>query len=162
MFLANEILDMAIQFEKNGEAVYLSAAAKVLDPALSALLEWMAGEESRHAKCFFRLKQKKTGGDNHPFSQELSRELLDEMIGDQSFSLEDVDFSAIELQDDLVRTFMEFEKDTILFYEMLTPFIKDAETRTILETIIDEENNHIERLKAFWENEETRPAFSDC
>ena len=162
MFLANEILDMAIQFEKNGEAVYLGAAAKVSDPALSALLEWMAGEESRHAKCFSRLKQEKTGDDNQPFSQDLSRELLDEMIGEQSFSLDDVDFSAIEHQDDLVQTFVEFEKDTIIFYEMLTPFIEDPETQRTLEAIIDEENYHIERLRVFLENEETRPAFSDC
>lgn len=162
MFLANEILDMAIQFEKNGEAVYRRAVAKVSDPALSALLEWMAGEESRHAKCFSRLKQEKTGDDNQPFSQDLSRELLDEMIGERSFSLDDVDFSVIEHQDDLVRTFVEFERDTILFYEMLTPFIEDPETQRTLEAIIDEENHHIERLRAFLENEETRPAFSDC
>lgn len=161
MFLANEILDMAIRFEKNGEAVYLGAAARVSDSALSALLEWMAGEESRHAISFSRLKQHEIGGGNQPFSQDLNRELLDEMIGEQSFSLDDVDFSALEHQDDLVRTFVEFEKDTILFYEMLTPFIEDPETKRLLEAIIDEENNHIERLEAFLENEETRPAFSD-
>ena len=51
MFFADEILDMAVQFEKNGEAVYRRAAVKVSNPALSALLEWMAGEEARHRKC---------------------------------------------------------------------------------------------------------------
>ena len=83
------------------------------------------------------------------------------MIGEQSFSLGDIDFAAIRRQDDLVRSFMEFEKDTILFYEMLTPFIEDAETRRVIETIIDEENSHIERLKAFLENEESWPALSE-
>jgi rubrerythrin len=161
MFLADEILDMAIQFEKNGAAVYLGARENVSDPALAALLEWMADEESRHIKSFSRLKGK-AGGGGAPFSEQLTLELLDEMIGEQSFSLGDVDFSAIEHQDDLVRTFIEFERDTIIFYEMLMPFIEDGETRSVIESIIDEENGHIERLKAFLKNEEKRRVLSDC
>ncbi|WP_373501164.1 ferritin family protein [Desulfococcus sp.] len=161
MFLANEVFDMAVQFEKNGEAVYRSAVSNVPDPALAALLEWMADEESRHAAFFSRLKAKKAAG-RHPFSRELTRELLDEMIGEQTFSLGDADFSAIEHQEELIRIFLEFEKDTIIFYEMLTPFIEDAETRASVETIIDEENTHIERLKVFLDREETHPAFTDC
>lgn len=160
MFLANEIFDMAVQFEKNGESVYRSAASRVSDPALAALLEWMAEEESRHADGFVRLNRKQAGGGD-PFSRELSRELLNEMIGEQSFSLGEVDFSAVDHQNDLIRTFIEFEKDTIIFYEMLTPFIEDVETRASLETIIEEENSHIDRLKVFLEREETHPLLAD-
>lgn len=161
MFLANEILDMAVQFEKNGEAVYRSAVSRVSDPTLAALLAWMADEESRHADGFVRLKRKVAGG-RYPFSRELSRELLGEMIGEQRFSLGEVDFSAIAHQGDLIRTFIEFEKDTIIFYEMLTPFIEDPETRASLETIIDEENHHIDRLRVFLEHEEPLPADADA
>ena len=162
MFLANEILDMAMQFEKNGAAVYRRAMDKVSDPVLGALLEWMADEEPRHAKSFSSLKEKAAAGGDAPFSSQLTRDLLDEMIGEQSFSLEEVDFSTLEDQDDLIRTFIEFERDTIIFYEMLTPFIEDPETRATLETIIDEENSHVARLAALLENEEKRPALSGC
>jgi len=162
MFLANEILDIAIQLEKNGEKVYRDAGGKVSDPRLSALLTWMADEESRHGKYFSRLKPKHPDSGNHLFSQKLSREMLDKILGGRGFSLDDVDFPAIEDQNALIRTFIEFEKDTILFYEMLTPFIEDSETRQTLEAIIDEENHHISRLRTFLESEQTHPVFSDC
>jgi rubrerythrin len=88
--------------------------------------------------------------------------MLDEILGDRGFSLEDVDFSNIADQNDMIRTFIEFEKDTILYYEMLTPFIEDPAAKRMLETIIGEENRHVERLTVFLGSETAHPAFSDC
>ena len=48
---------------------------------------------------------------------------------------------------DLLNVFTESEKDGILFYEMLMPFIRDEGTRTMLEHIINEEKNHIKMLE---------------
>ena len=45
MFTINEILNMAIQIEKNGEAVYRKSIEQISDPKLVSLLEWMADEE---------------------------------------------------------------------------------------------------------------------
>jgi rubrerythrin len=56
--------------------------------------------------------------------------------------------------DELISIFVEFEKDTVLFYEMIAPFIEDGETRTHMEAIIAEENRHIKRLKQFIEKGE--------
>ena len=55
MFSANEILDMAIKLEKNGEVVYRDAIANVSNPELITLLEWMADEEVKHADWFAEL-----------------------------------------------------------------------------------------------------------
>ena len=49
--------------------------------------------------------------------------------------------------DELIAIFIEFEKDTILFYEILEPFIEDDRTLADLKKIIAEENNHIIRLQ---------------
>jgi rubrerythrin len=81
--------------------------------------------------------------------EKMSRELFDDLVGGQSFSLKEVDFAAVESTEELVGIFIEFEKDTVLFYEMVAPFIEDGETRTHLETIIAEENRHIARLRDF-------------
>lgn len=50
MFSANELLDLAIKLEKNGEAVYRDAIEKIPNPELVRLLEWMADEEVKHAQ----------------------------------------------------------------------------------------------------------------
>ena len=83
------------------------------------------------------------------FMEEMSRELFDDLVGSQSFSLREVDFAAVESLDELVAIFIEFEKDTVLFYEMIAPFVEDGATRVHLQTIIAEENRHIARLKDF-------------
>ena len=54
----------------------------------------------------------------------------------------------------LLQLCIEFEKDTILFYEMIGSFIEDTKTSEKLDDIIEEENRHIELLEDFEEKEE--------
>ena len=153
MFLIHEILDLAIRLEKNGESVYRNAIDKVSRPDLISLLVWMADEEVKHASWFLNLKQKLETGAVNPFMAEIGREIFGDMLGEKSFSHREADFSKIERTDDLIAIFIEFEKDTILFYETLKPFIEDKDTLTGLEQIIAEENNHIAMLHKFLEDE---------
>ena len=157
MFSSNEILDMAIKLEQNGEAVYRRAIEEVSQPELVSLLEWMADEEVKHAQWLSDLKRNlKTKGSN-PFVEEMSRELFNDLLGDENFSLQDVDFSSVDKIDDLIEIFIEFEKDSVLFYQVLEPFIEDLVALEHLNKIIDEENSHIQRLQAFMGREQ---AFS--
>jgi len=149
MFSVEEVLDMAVRLERNGEAVYRQAAARMPDPRLKDLLAWMADEESRHAEWFSRLKSARKITTDNPLARDMGREILNQMIGDQSFSLTDTDFSSMTEVDDLIRVFIEFERDTIIFYEMLRPFIDAADTLAQLNRIVAEENRHIERLTEY-------------
>lgn len=149
MFEINEILDLAIRLEKNGETTYRQAIERCSDEGLKATLAWMAQEEAGHAQWFSNLRASLDRGGKNPFLEEMSRELFDDLVGGQSFSLKEVDFAAVESLDELVTIFIEFEKDTVLFYEMISPFIEDGATRTHLQTVIAEENRHIARLRDF-------------
>lgn len=149
MFSANEILDMAIKLEKNGEAVYRNAIEKVVRPELIDLLEWMAGEEVKHADFFAGLKLDLESKNANPFIDEMSRELFDDLLGDKNFSLKEVDFSLIENAEELIAVFVEFEKDSVIFYKVLEPFVEDPAAREQLKKIIEEENRHIKRLQEF-------------
>ena len=53
----------------------------------------------------------------------------------------------------MIYIFIEFEKDSILFYEMLLPFIRDEDTLAQLYKIIAEEKNHIDQLRKLIESE---------
>jgi rubrerythrin len=107
----------------------------------------MAQEEARHGQWFSKLQRSLETGGKNPFMEEMSRELFDDLVGSQSFSLKEVDFAGVESLAELVGVFIEFEKDTVLFYEMLAPFIEDGETRVHLQAIIAEEKRHISRLR---------------
>jgi rubrerythrin len=149
LFTATELLDMAIKLENNGEAVYRSAIAKVKKPELVCLLEWMADEEVQHARFFSDLKLKLETKRENPFVAEMSRELFDDLLGNQNFSLKEVDFSSIDHSDALIAIFIEFEKDSLIFYKVLEPFVEDPVALEHLKKIIDEENLHIKQLQKF-------------
>ena len=149
MFVIAEIIDLAVKLEKNGEATYRRAVDQVENPELISLLNWMADEEVQHANWFAALKEQAVSSGTNPFIEEMSRELFDDLVGDQSFSLKEVDFSKIQSVDELLKVFIEFERDTAMFYELLLPFIEDDETSAHLQRIIAEENNHIKRISEF-------------
>ena len=161
MFTATELLDMAIKLENNGEAVYRSALAKVKKPELISLLEWMADEEVQHARFFSELKLKLETNQVNPFMEEMSRELFDDLLGNQNFSLKEVDFSSIDNTDELIAVFIEFEKDSVIFYKVLEPFVQAPVAREHLRKIIDEENLHIRQLQKFIGRQEAFKIFRE-
>jgi rubrerythrin len=77
----------------------------------------------------------------------MSRELFNDLLGDKNFILKDIDFSSVSEIDDLIAIFIEFEKDSVRFYQVLEPFIEDPVGLESLKKVIDEENSHIERLQ---------------
>ena len=156
MFSVNEILDLAIQIEKNGDSVYRRAMEEINESELTTLLEWMADEEIKHANWFASLKDSIESTGVNLFVEEMSRELFNDLLGEKNFSHKDVDFSKLKNINDLISVFIEFEKDTVIFYEVLVPFIEDVGTLETLDRIISEENNHIRRLQEFLQNEGER------
>ncbi|MBW2432827.1 MAG: ferritin family protein [Deltaproteobacteria bacterium] len=146
MFTAHEILDLAIQLEENGETVYREAAGQAKNGDIREMLLWMAEEEVKHTRLFTELKQEIESRSINPFMEEMSRNVFGGILGDKSFSHRDVNFAEIDCTEDLIKIFIEFEKDTVLFYETLIPFIEDDRTLRYVTKIIEEENNHIKKL----------------
>ncbi len=152
MFLIEDIIDLAIQIERNAEKVYRKAQKNTSTPELVSFLKWLADEEMAHAKWFSGLKKTVTIEHQDPDVAKMGKALLSDVLGTQSFSLKDADFSEIHQLSQLLSVAIEFEGDKVSFYSLLLPFIDDAATREFLESIILEEKNHIRRLKKFLAN----------
>lgn len=146
MFSMSDIIDLAIQIETNAESVYRNALRKISDPALISILRWLADEEVEHAKWFRQLKAKTPSEVKDPGVEALGKSLLSDVLGRQSFSLKEADFRKINRLEELLSLAIEFEKDKVIFYNMLRQFIEDSETLDFLENIIDEETHHIQEL----------------
>ena len=147
VFTIEEVIEMAVKIEKNGEAVYRKAIRDVSEPALKHMLKCLAEDEARHARWFDDLKHKVASGEGPIPIGEDTQSMLDQMLDGRSFSLEDVDFTKIENIEQLLAISVEFENDTLLFYEMLRPFIQQADIRSQLDSIIAEEKDHVRHLK---------------
>jgi rubrerythrin len=149
MFTIREIYDLAIQIERNGEAFYRDAATKVSNPALKALFEHLADEEVNHIKTFSQKKDALGPAQDRTGLDESGTAILRGLLGDQTFSLKEVNLSEIEREKDLISLAVEFEKDTILFYDMISAFIDDPQTAARIKEIVEEENRHVQLLEAY-------------
>jgi len=149
LFTWKEIIDIAIQIETNGERIYRRAAQKAADPAMSEALTRMAGEEARHAEWFARLPLPDALSKTPSSLDKMARIFISEAMMDKALSLETADFSAMTGILDLVKTSVEFEEDTVLFFEMIRQFVDDDTTIALLDTIIAEEKNHIATLESW-------------
>ncbi|MCG8529478.1 MAG: ferritin family protein [Desulfovibrionales bacterium] len=145
MFTLNDLLNIAIKMEENAKTIYLEAAQDTPSRDLKRLLEWMAKEEERHRHWFLDKKQEWKGQDLP--SQGIPEELLEEMMGGKGLSLDDVDLSKLQSPQDLLKAFLDFESDAILFYDFLEAFLQDEAALEGLKKIQDEEKKHMEKLQ---------------
>lgn len=149
MFSLTDIIDIAIKIEKNGERVYREAQAKVSDKALKAMFAWLADQEQAHVEWFSQMKNTIPAKEVDSALAEMGRNMLENVVGDQCFSLDEVDFSKMDSLVKVIETAIELENDTVLFYNMLGGFVQETETLVALQKIIEEEQKHGQTLGEF-------------
>lgn len=146
MFTMDDLFDIAINMEKNGEAVYVDSVLRVDRPELKDKLQWMAGEEARHREWFTDQKNQLTLEIEEKHLKEMVPDTLQQMMDEKALSLDDIDFSQMNNIKDLFETFIGFEEDTIRFYEVLEMFISDPAAKKGLDIIVEEEKKHVANL----------------
>ena len=146
MFTIREIVDMAIQLEQNAETFYRAALTEMSTESLKPVLVCLADEERNHAEWFEKLKSVAEQVEARGQRGEISSAAARNLVGEQKFSLAEVDLSKIKSVKDLIELAIEHEKDTIIFYQMLQSFVDDPEIVKELDEIIAEEEQHIKLL----------------
>lgn len=143
MFTAQDVLDIAIRLETNGEKTYRDACGHTENKDLKSLLDWIATEEQDHGRWFAELKNRISKGEDDHLLAEMSKALAEDVVREQAFSLQEVDFKSIATTDEMIRTFIGFEEDTIAFYTILKTFVDDPSITAHLDQIIAEEKKHM-------------------
>jgi rubrerythrin len=147
MFSVEDICNIAIQIEKNGEKAYRDAQAKANDAKLKESFKGIADDEKRHIRWFQNLARNIRRTTKHPQIKELGKSLLQDIIGNQTFSLTPEKISQAATIEQIIKQSIEFEKDTIIFYEMVSKFIDDEAIIAQIELIIEEERRHVNTLR---------------
>jgi rubrerythrin len=149
MFTITDICNIAVQIERNGEQTYLRASEKTKDPEFAQLFKDMAFEEKCHANWFESIRSSQPVVPEQKELEKMGRQLLQDMVSDQTFSLDLEKLAGAEDCDEILKQFIAFEEDTILFYDFLMNIIDDDATKSRLVDIIEEEKKHtvhIERM----------------
>ena len=150
MFDLHDIIEIAVQLEANSESTYRQAARQALNPEVGALLSRLAEEEAKHRGWFTQLREEDTTAKKVDASMEkFGRELMTSVLKGRTFSLDQEALSLVDNQEKVLRVALEFENDTILFYQMIGAFIENAQVLANLDAIIYEERNHIRVLEGW-------------
>jgi rubrerythrin len=147
MFTASELIDLAIQVEVNGERFYRYAMGRVKRGPLRKLLGWLADQELLHKRAFVEIKGKIAHGTKSaPSFSSLTQQALRRAMGRHAFSLDELQIDSILDEEEVLRTALLFEEDTILFFEFIAAFVSDPGAASTLEKIRAEEFNHKQLL----------------
>ena len=153
-FSINEIIELAIQIEKKGYTFYNKALErKNLSSNSTELIQELRDDEIVHEKTFKKMRTEleqeeiTLSGDWQEVSSYL-RTISDSHIFSEPDAAIKLATSAAD-EKELIENAIQFEKDTLLFFNSIREKIEDQKVRKILKKIIEEEMLHVKKLKSF-------------
>lgn len=150
LFQAAEVLDMAIEIERQGLAFYRGCTAARASESVAEVFEYAADQERRHIEQFAQMKRDL---DEYTVPESYPGETLSYLRGFLSerlfTSVDDASCSAEAIEDEVeaVDMAVELERSTIAFYSGIKQIVRESE-QGVIDEIIDEEHRHIRRLLA--------------
>jgi rubrerythrin len=152
VFNADEIFEMALKIEQDGEKFYRDSAARIADPEAIRLLLTLADMEVDHQRIFNGMKTALSAADKKAMTFDPNNEsglYLASLAKTKVFFEKDIDTSALE---GIFKAALAAEKDSIAFYLGMKDLVPAGSGREKIEEIIQEEMRHVrilgERLTA--------------
>jgi len=148
-FSVQEVVEMAINTERSGQAFYQTASKLAKEKNLKEFFRYLAEEEGKHLKVFQGLYNSlKQGPEKTPYNWEEAKLYLKALVDSRFFTGSDKAINLVKeakSEIETVNSAINFEKDTLLFfYEMLE--VTKSHDRDLVKKIIEEEKKHIRRL----------------
>ena len=148
-YSADEIVDIAVRIEENGQKFYSACAESTSDANLKKVFNHLADQEEKHKSTFEKLREKMADYklDSATYTDEVDL-YIKALADSQVFSPgTDVVRLAKETGDvlSLLSLAIGAEKDSILFYGEMLELTEDAQRKTI-SAIVREEQSHVVEL----------------
>lgn len=147
MFTFEDICNIALNIEKNGEETYRKAALRCTDRDIARLLTAMADDERRHGQWLATLASTRQLSEKEQEMERLGRHLLEEMMAGNPFLPSSDDLAAAASLEEVLQRSREFEENTIVFYQFLLSLLEDDAAIKEMKNIIAEEARHQRTLE---------------
>lgn len=150
-FTGKEVLDMAIKIEENGLRYYADAAKASKNDKLKEVFKVLANEECDHIRVFSELKRTLSDKDCQEGFDAYADEAalyLSAIADTEVFTNPDKGRDlARQVKDekDAVRTALDMEKDSLLFYYEVVKMIREKD-KDVVENLIEQEKSHVKKL----------------
>lgn len=148
-FTIQEIVEIAIEIEKNGEVFYSALSESAETAKIRELFKYLSEEENKH-KVRFQEILKSVGGyeiSEIYYATEYMgymKALADERVFKKGVSVLDI-AKKIKSPKEAINIAIDFEKDSIIFLYEMREMIDENEKEAI-QLLLDEERGHIRKL----------------
>ena len=148
-FSIQEIIEIAIEIEKNGEAFYRTLVESANTARLRDLFKYLSEEEKKH-KVRFEEILKSVGGyqiSEIYYATEYMgymKALADERVFTKDVFAPDI-VKNLKSSKEAIDLAIGFEKDSIIFLHEMQDMVNEPERNTV-QKLLDEEREHIRRL----------------
>jgi len=139
---ANEVLQLAITIEEEGQKFYEHYASKANDEAKNVLLK-LASDEIEHASFFKKLYNELEYNEDDYLFDETVVTTFRSYAKSAAFSRSNLELGSFE---DVIKEGIKTEKLTIQFYEKLLNYASE-DSKKVIKEIIEEENRHATTLE---------------
>ena len=148
----SELLQMAVQLEKEGKEFYLAVAESVKNPVAREIFQFLADEEVKHEEIFRSMLSK---GEDIMLALPYDdyemllyfKSLVDRKIFPGVSEVKDMR-KYIDDPAGALRIAISFEKDAILFFSEFKNLVR-KDDQNVIDDIIEEERKHIYRILEF-------------
>lgn len=145
IFHISEVVDLGIEKEKKRRDFYAMVADRFQDPDIKKLFTQLRDWEQMHIKKFTEIRDSlpEEGGDSESYQGELNN-YMQVVVDEKLYSkISPAEFSKIVKSElDAINYGLQFEKDAILLFVGLTPYV-DNVNKEIIQKLIEEERQHI-------------------
>lgn len=147
-FSGSEIIEVAVQIERNGCSFYKKLADSFNDKDIKNLFIHLAGEEEKHIKSFQSLYESFKEYKPDIADEEEYYDYINMLASMNVFTKKegiDKELSKIKDKKDALNMAIRFEKDSIIFFAEIKGLVRESE-RDAVEDLICEEQKHLRRL----------------
>ena len=148
-FNADEVFEMGMDIEMNGEAYYRKAAELTEDPEIKKIFEELMAAENQHYKTFKKLRENLPAKDTTPLVSDPEDQeylYLDALVKSRLFNNVREAEEAVSKSSGPIETLrgaLTFEKDTILFFTEMKGRTREDLGKSEIDRLIAEEREHV-------------------
>jgi rubrerythrin len=144
-FNADEIFEMALEFERQGVRFYTKASEMFDDPEIKSRLVRLAAMEAEHEQIFSAMRGRLVDheGYGHMFDPDgIAASYLRALTGGEVFDAT-APLTGRETLADILKKGIEAEKNSVVFYTGVRGVVPENLGRDKVDKIIEEEMSHI-------------------
>lgn len=147
-FSGCEIVELGINIEENGRDFYSTLARQTHNPQAVAIFEYLAGEEGKHIDTFRKIHAITCSYEPEEAFPEEYFAYMNSLASQYVFTQQNKGGKiarGVKDYNEGINLGIQFEKDSILFYEEMKKIVPDRE-KELIDRLISEEKNHLKQL----------------